>query len=401
MKHFTKLLTLLLALVTGQAAYAQLGVRISTNDVKYEYYLRVTAGSDLIHYACLPAENEDILTLQNSSGTKAKFIFKESSTSGYYDIYVTNASKKGDAAVYWGTTMEDSAYPLTVGVGGTPTPFSLIPKTASNGPLEGYYALWITPSENGSTYNTWAKNSSAHLLNRSDSQRQWAVWLLESAAPAPITFSSYTEGALATYSTAIAATIPGGVKAYIAGNLTGNDNVSTLALTEITGTIPAGVGVLLENTGLSGVAYPTEPENSASEMTSNFTPTTLAAANAPTYSTTDITESATGPITVAADGDDATTYVLGNPTGGSGLGFYPLSSEDRTIAAYKAYYSGPKQGTAGSSIKLQFPDGTTGILNIDGTGVKDAPVYDLTGRRVAKQTRGCLYISNGKKFIAQ
>ena len=31
----------------------------------------------------------------------------------------------------------------------------------------------------------------------------------------------------------------------------------------------------------------------------------------------------------------------------------------------------------------------------------DAPVYDLSGRRVVKTVKGGLYIQNGKKFIVR
>lgn len=409
-KIFTFSFTLLLVLITGQAAFAQIGVRTSTDDVEYRYYLRVTVPGvpsvttgNIKYYAALPAAGEDILTIQNDKGTKAKFIFKESDTDGYYDIYVTNSSESGNAAVYRGATMEDSAYPLTISTTGTPTPFSLVPTVTSNGPMANMYGLWITPAENGSTYNTWAKNSTNHLLNRNDSKRQWAVWVLEAAEPAPIAFSS--SSTLATYSTPIAAQIPVGVKAYIATGTTENNDVTTLTLEEITDSvIPAGVGVLLENTGnLTEAQYPTEVSSTNTYESNLFSPTTLASTSAPSYTSVEtISESATGSITIAADGDNNTTYVLGNPTGGNGVGFYELSSTNRTIAAYKAYLKGPKKTSEdNTAVKLLFPDGTTGILNIDGTATKNMPIYDLTGRCVKKLVKGSLYIQNGKKFIAQ
>ena len=43
----------------------------------------------------------------------------------------------------------------------------------------------------------------------------------------------------------------------------------------------------------------------------------------------------------------------------------------------------------------------TGINGVE-TGVKsEAPIYDLSGRRVVKTVKGGLYIQNGRKFIAQ
>lgn len=35
-----------------------------------------------------------------------------------------------------------------------------------------------------------------------------------------------------------------------------------------------------------------------------------------------------------------------------------------------------------------------------GKTVKDAPIYDLSGRRVSKPTAG-IYIQNGKKFVVK
>ena len=53
-------------------------------------------------------------------------------------------------------------------------------------------------------------------------------------------------------------------------------------------------------------------------------------------------------------------------------------------------------------MKLVFDGGVTGIENVMVEAAHaNAPIYDLTGRRVMKAVKGGLYIQSGKKFIAQ
>ncbi len=50
-------------------------------------------------------------------------------------------------------------------------------------------------------------------------------------------------------------------------------------------------------------------------------------------------------------------------------------------------------------MKIAFDGETTGISDINAAKYEDdAPVYDLTGRRVSADAKGLL-IKNGKKFI--
>jgi len=436
MKHFTRLLTLCLALAAGQAAYAQLGVRLSTDDVEYEYYIGRHVSSSYVTATSGGTEATD-LYIGGSNQTQVKFIFKAADTDGYVKIYATNILKDADGnfidapviiTCNSSTTIDGNGIGPTYQVGAaeaTPAVFRLNPVSCTAGDDQGKVYLQmnlITDSEGSASPNTssstWCGENGQTIKFKNSHFGSWFVWYVEAAAPAPITFSSYTEGALSTYSTAIAADISAlDVTAYVATGTTTSNGSTTLKLQKITdGIIPAGVGVLLENAKttsdattettetakyLSAAAYPTTT-TSTSSVTSKLTATTVAVADAPVLTSTTIDKSATGSITIAADGDDNTTYVLGNPTGGSGVGFYALSDESRTVPAYKAYLVGPKKTSSdASAIKLQFPDGTTGILRIDGTGVKDAPVYDLAGRRVAKPMKGNLYIQGGKKFFAE
>ena len=93
----------------------------------------------------------------------------------------------------------------------------------------------------------------------------------------------------------------------------------------------------------------------------------------------------------------ATPYILGANNSGD-VAFYAVDSSDATLAIGKVYLSVPTEGEG--TIRLSFGDNLTGIDNV-ATAAEDAKVVDLSGRRVNKTTKGSLYISGGKVFIAQ
>ncbi len=81
------------------------------------------------------------------------------------------------------------------------------------------------------------------------------------------------------------------------------------------------------------------------------------------------------------------------------LGFFTPDNPITTIAANKAFIA--NNGTL-QSVALKFGGATTGIGNAIGTTAEDnAPVYDLSGRRVAQPAKGGVYIKGGRKFIVK
>ena len=100
--------------------------------------------------------------------------------------------------------------------------------------------------------------------------------------------------------------------------------------------------------------------------------------------------------TLAATAVDATnTYILSQKDGK--VNFFALDETNNTINANKAYLVVP----AGGAQALNFNFGnTTGIQNAAVEGVNaNAPLFDLSGRRVVKAVKGGIYIQNGKKFV--
>lgn len=103
-----------------------------------------------------------------------------------------------------------------------------------------------------------------------------------------------------------------------------------------------------------------------------------------------------GATHVLVDGD----YILANST--DGLAFYK-GRPGTTLGMNRAYIPAAVSAAAGRAFTLNFGGESTGI----GTAVSgedtdgNAPVFDLTGRRVNSLRQGSLYIKGGQKFIAR
>jgi hypothetical protein len=178
--------------------------------------------------------------------------------------------------------------------------------------------------------------------------------------------------AIATYSAPFATVVPEGVTAWYAQS-EGGDYVS---MTEVEGAIPANTGVVL-----------------TSETTGTVTMVPAAAEELATVSGNLLSAAA-----AAGDCDvEATTnaYVIGKADGV--VAFYPLSATNRTIAQGKSFLVLP---TASPVVKMNFGGESTAIETVEKVDA-NAPIYDLSGRRVVNMTNGGVYIQNGKKFIVK
>lgn len=82
----------------------------------------------------------------------------------------------------------------------------------------------------------------------------------------------------------------------------------------------------------------------------------------------------------------------------SKVGFYKPASAFTSIPANKAYINA--SAITGSAIALNFGNTVTGINAATLVkGENNAPIYDLSGRRVWAPVKGGLYIQNGKKLV--
>ncbi len=102
-------------------------------------------------------------------------------------------------------------------------------------------------------------------------------------------------------------------------------------------------------------------------------------------------------------GEDYKYYYLAyNKDTGKDLGFY-YGAADGAAFAYKAPYAFlaiPKSVSLGVK-GFRFSDNATAIEGVTTSHSANAPIFDLSGRRVKSVAKGGIYIQNGKKFIVK
>lgn len=93
-------------------------------------------------------------------------------------------------------------------------------------------------------------------------------------------------------------------------------------------------------------------------------------------------------------------YSFGRANRTGKVGFF--RSTNPTLKANRAYIK--LDNSASQSIAMNFDGNIVSSIesvNTNNATMSNAPVFDLTGRRVMKMVKGNLYIQNGRKFIAQ
>lgn len=163
------------------------------------------------------------------------------------------------------------------------------------------------------------------------------------------------------------------VKAY-AGKLSADGK--ELDMSEIEGNVPANQGVILK--AAMGV----------SEVTVKVVNTAGAIDNDLKGTNDEMT-------------DLSQVYVFGRDKVTRHVGFYTAAG-DAALPANRAYLDKPAQ-EAVNAVAMNFGDGTVTNINtaITAQSTDNAPIYDLSGRRVQRTVKGSLYIKGGRKFMAQ
>ncbi len=110
-----------------------------------------------------------------------------------------------------------------------------------------------------------------------------------------------------------------------------------------------------------------------------------------------LTGTNTGIQLTSGENDNHASYLVFGVNNGT-VGFYKPASALTSIAANKAYINASE--LSNQAIALNFGNTVTGINAATlVNGENNAPVYDLSGRRVWAPVKGGLYIQNGKKII--
>lgn len=99
--------------------------------------------------------------------------------------------------------------------------------------------------------------------------------------------------------------------------------------------------------------------------------------------------------------DLSQVYVFGRDKVTRHVGFYTAAG-DAPLPANRAYLNKPAQ-EAVNAVAMNFGNGMVTNINtaISAHGADNAPIYDLSGRRVQRTVKGSLYIKGGRKFMAQ
>lgn len=224
--------------------------------------------------------------------------------------------------------------------------------------------------EKNGAFNGW------DMTEKLDADYSTAFKLEEVSYPNTVTFNAVSdvEGVsnLATFSAPFATVVPTDVTAYYVS--TADNNKATMKAIEAGKAIPANEGVILTSTtGAEATMIPATTETAA-DLTGNKL------------------GNSAGADKILKESDNA--YIL---AGGADAAFYK-GTIGTTLKANKAYLT---LAGAEHAISMNFGGNVTGINQIVNAEQNNAPVYDLTGRRVVRTVKGGLYIKGGNKFIAR
>ena len=148
---------------------------------------------------------------------------------------------------------------------------------------------------------------------------------------------------------------------------------------------------MLNMTQVQGVA-----ENTGFVLVGNADKATLSIGETTETATSDLKGSNKNIVLSTTTTDLHEDYLVFGVSDGS-VGFYTPSFWIENIPANKAYLEAYQ--LASKAIAMNFGDNTTSIGNATVVANENAPIYDLSGRRVAKTVKGGVYIQNGKKFV--
>lgn len=218
----------------------------------------------------------------------------------------------------------------------------------------------------GETWNRGNLTNNAHTDSGYD-------WVIEEVSWLPVGVST-TAGYGTLYSPVALEQSDNRIKAY-----TGAVADGVLKLTPVEGTIPQNTPVIFQ--------YLTGEENGKV-----FLQVMGDVADAD-YANNGTEGYLAGQFVTTAKDANASIYTLQN--GSKGIGMYKYNGAN--IQGFRAYlpYTAP---TGGNALRMVFDDVTTGIEGIEVNDGGKTAIYDLSGRRVSRMTKG-LYIVNGKKVF--
>ena len=168
------------------------------------------------------------------------------------------------------------------------------------------------------------------------------------------------DGGTASFWSPVEYSVPEGVTAYSVKIVN-----NKARLTKITTNVPKNTAVFLFGTPSSDVNLTVVPDGNTAALQDN------------------ILKGGAMPTTL-----EGTAFMLKK----NGTGLVKVNG---AVPAFKAYFTATE-----AQVRELLDRGLTGVVSV-ATEAEDAPIYDLSGRRVQHTTKGGVYVTNGKKFIAK
>ena len=334
--------------------------------LEYVDYLNNTASLNL-------PQNGDLLYIAATRDNKVKYFTSQVHANGDVDydhkssegFLTTKATKTADAVFLY--TLEGQKVTLTSVATGSRV---VLGERAED---HVFYPTMATQASDGTKFEVSSRDgkyvfeAEGHFL-ASDANMDYALTYNSFSAFAGLRLERVGttlpvhigDGGTASFWSPVEYSVPEGVTAYSVKIVN-----NKARLTKITTNVPKNTAVFLYGTPSSDVNLTVVPDGQTPALQDNIlkggaTATTL----------------------------EGTAFMLKkNGTG--------LVRVDGAVPAFKAYFTATK-----AQVRELLDRGLTGVVSV-ATEAEDAPVYDLSGRRVQHTTKGGVYVTNGKKFIAK
>lgn len=235
------------------------------------------------------------------------------------------------------------------------------------------YSYWVIGSGNVAwNYNNEYIQFDKIDLNALPTEKSYAFTLTPATITLPLNYSEADNKTFATTCLPYAVEVAEGqdnIKAYAAKL---NDEKTELQMNAVTA-VPANQGIILSGESASDNQVVLNVIASADAIDNDLLGTTSE---------------------ISTEG----ILSLGRANGTGSVGFF--RSTNATLKANRAYLKVDNETI--QSLAMNFGGTTTGITNVVKNDVTpNAPIYDLSGRRVFTTVKGNIYLQQGRKFIAQ
>lgn len=233
------------------------------------------------------------------------------------------------------------------------------------------YSNWVIGSGNVAwNYNNEYVQFDKIDLNALPTEKSYAFTLTPATITLPLNYSKADDKTFATTCLPYAVEVAEGqdnIKAYAAKL---NDEKTELQMNAVTA-VPANQGIILSGESASDDQVVLNVIASADAIDNDLLGTTSE---------------------ISTEG----ILSLGRANGTGSVGFF--RSTNATLKANRAYLKVDNETI--QSLAMNFGGTTTGITNAIKNEVNpNAPIYDLSGRRVFNMVKGNIYIQNGKKIV--